>query len=124
MTLGERIVFFRTKKGISQKGLAELIGATPSRLNYWEKDKREPDVKMINRLCEALGVDPSELLSEKTPPPTPSEDDARGEVTREAVVDFLVSSGFIRPGEDLSDRDLEFLSKIVEMIHLWFDNEP
>ena len=40
MTLGEKIVYYRDKRGLTQKALAERMGITPTRLNYWEKDKR------------------------------------------------------------------------------------
>lgn len=65
MTLGERIVSIRKEKKLSQKALAEKMGISATRLNYWEKDKREPDVQMINMLCAALGVDGDTLLGRK-----------------------------------------------------------
>ena len=40
MTLGEKIVYYRDKKGWTQKALAERTGITPTRLNYWEKETR------------------------------------------------------------------------------------
>lgn len=46
-TFGKRLVYARNEKGYSQKQLAELMGITPTRLNYWEKDKREPDIPML-----------------------------------------------------------------------------
>lgn len=64
MTLGERIVFYRRRQNLTQKALADLMGISPTRLNYWEKDKREPDVRMINQLCRVLEVDPKFLLSD------------------------------------------------------------
>lgn len=62
MTFGESLVFYRNKIGITQKQLAEKIGITPTRLNYWEKDKRQPDVQMIKALAFALGVSGDELI--------------------------------------------------------------
>jgi transcriptional regulator with XRE-family HTH domain len=56
MTFGERLVYARNKKGLNQKQFAELIGITPTRLNYWEKDKREPDVTMIWKIIKALEI--------------------------------------------------------------------
>ena len=50
MTLGEKIVKARKNMGISQKELSEKLGISPTRLNYWEKDKRFPPVPMLNRL--------------------------------------------------------------------------
>lgn len=68
MTLGERIVFYRRRQNLTQKALAGLMGISPTRLNYWEKDKREPDVRMINQLCRVLDVDPKFLLSDAEVP--------------------------------------------------------
>lgn len=61
-TLGKRLVKIRTEKGLTQKRLAEMLGITPTRLNYWEKDKREPDVAMIKKISEVLEVDPNFLI--------------------------------------------------------------
>lgn len=40
MTFGERLVQLRKEKKISQKDFAAILGISPTRLNYWEKDKR------------------------------------------------------------------------------------
>ena len=61
-TFGKRLVYARNKKGYSQKQLAELMGITPTRLNYWEKDKREPDIPMLKKLSEILGIDSDFLI--------------------------------------------------------------
>lgn len=62
MTFGERLVASRERKSISQKQLADMLGITPTRLNYWEKDKRQPDVSNIKRLASALGVSTDYLI--------------------------------------------------------------
>lgn len=61
-TFGKRLVYARNKKEYSQKQLAELMGITPTRLNYWEKDKREPDILMLKKLSEILEVDSDFLI--------------------------------------------------------------
>ena len=62
MTLGEKIVKARKNMGISQKELSEKLGISPTRLNYWEKDKRFPPVPMLNRLSEVLQIDGGALI--------------------------------------------------------------
>ena len=62
MTFGERLAMYIEKAGMSQKQLAEAIEVTPTRLNYWVKDKREPDVFYIKALAKALGVTGDDLL--------------------------------------------------------------
>lgn len=125
MTLGEKIVYYRDKKGWTQKALAERMGITPTRLNYWEKDKREPDVKMLNLLCRTLVVDPKILLSdeETEKAPAPSEDSAgeNGKLGREDVVKVLVSLGFISEGQDLADSDFLFLEGVINILDAWFE---
>lgn len=121
MTLGEKIVYYRDKRGLTQKALAERMGITPTRLNYWEKDKREPDVKMLNLLCKTLEIDPKALLSdeETEKAPAPSEDSTRA-ISVEALEEMLIQGGFIRPDEDLSDDDLDFLLSVGRIVETWF----
>lgn len=121
MTLGEKIVYYRDKRGLTQKALAERMGITPTRLNYWEKDKREPDVKMLNLLCKTLEIDPKALLSdeETEKAPAPSEDSTRA-ISIEALEAMLIQGGFIRPDEDLSDDDLDFLLSVGRIVETWF----
>ena len=61
-TFGKRLIAARKKKNITQKHLSEILNITPTRLNYWEKDKRKPDIEMIKQIANALGVQTDELL--------------------------------------------------------------
>ena len=61
-TFEERLVHAREDKHLTQKALAGILNITPTRLNYWEKGKREPDVFMIKALSKALGVTADYLL--------------------------------------------------------------
>lgn len=62
MTFGERLVESRKKAGYNQKQFAEALDITPTRLNYWEKDKRQPDVEMIEKISRTLGVSADFLI--------------------------------------------------------------
>lgn len=62
-TFGENLVAIRKQKGITQKDLAEKIGITATRLNYWEKDKRKPGLDWVKILAEALDVPSSALIN-------------------------------------------------------------
>jgi len=62
MTFGQRLIEAREAKKMNQKQLAEALGITPTRLNYWEKDKRQPDVSMIQALAETLDVSADFLI--------------------------------------------------------------
>ena len=53
----------RTEKGLSQRELSEEIFVTRTAITKWESGNRLPDVAMIKRLSEVLGVDVNILLS-------------------------------------------------------------
>lgn len=61
-TFGQRLVASRENRKLSQKELADKLGITPTRLNYWEKDKREPAIGMIKAIAQALEVDTNYLI--------------------------------------------------------------
>lgn len=61
-TFGQRLVSSREKRNLSQKEFAERLGITPTRLNYWEKDKREPAIEMIKAIAQILDVDTNYLI--------------------------------------------------------------
>lgn len=61
-TFGQRLVASREKHNMSQKELAERLGITPTRLNYWEKDKREPAIEMIKSIAQILELDANYLI--------------------------------------------------------------
>lgn len=60
--LGDRLVSAREQKGMKQVDLAEALGVSKTCINYWEKDKREPSVKDIKRLCSILDINADDLL--------------------------------------------------------------
>ena len=59
---GERLINARKNKNLSQRQLAEILEVTPTCLNYWEKDKREPNLSCLIKLSEALDTDIYRLL--------------------------------------------------------------
>ncbi len=52
----------RSKKGLSQPQLAEMMVVSRSTISMWELGKRLPDVGMLDRLAQCLGVDIQVLL--------------------------------------------------------------
>ena len=44
-SFAERLINAREKKNLTQKQLAEKLGITPTRLNYWEKAKESLTLK-------------------------------------------------------------------------------
>ena len=64
-TLGERIAQLRKEKGLKQDELAEMLGITPQAVSKWENDQTCPDISLLPKLAEILGVTVDELLSGK-----------------------------------------------------------
>lgn len=55
----------RVAAGLSQGQLAEKIGVVPGTVSNWEVGTREPDLSMLRRLAEVLGVSVDALLEDE-----------------------------------------------------------
>lgn len=62
MTFGEKLRSARNIKGMTQKQLANLVGAKHNSVSDWENNKNRPDSDTIIHLCEVLGISPNYLL--------------------------------------------------------------
>lgn len=127
MTFGERIVYFREKRGLSQKALAELIGITANRLYYYEKDKRQPDVALIKAIAKALAITGDDLLgtewaNEKAPETEVSEAQEKSSIVS-ALTNMLQSAGWIGEDGDISDEDWRFLRSVAAMLDSYFEEK-
>ena len=65
MTLGKRIGMLRRQKEWKQDDLAEMLGVSPQAVSKWENDQTCPDISLLPKLAEVLGVTVDELLSGK-----------------------------------------------------------
>ena len=125
MTFGERIVYFREKKNMSQKALADEIGITANRLYYYEKDKRQPDVETIKAISAALGVTGDDLLgtawaNKKPPAPEGTEDEEQGiSELEDELRSVLLKHGILTSG-DITREQSEFLKHIFALILAFF----
>ena len=52
----------RSKKGISQKALADKVGISVSYVSMLERGQRSPPLETIEKMAKALGVPPASLL--------------------------------------------------------------
>lgn len=67
MTIGERIAFYRRRRGQSQLVLAGLVGRTEDWLSKVENNRIELDrLSVIRRIAEALDVSIGDLVGEPT----------------------------------------------------------
>lgn len=62
MTFGEKIKDSRKAQKLTQKQLADAIGAKHNSVSDWENDKNKPDPDTIELLCGVLNITPNYLL--------------------------------------------------------------
>ena len=60
--LGHRVKELREQQGMSQRGLAELVGVKPQSLWRMEHGKHVPRQRMLERLAAALDTPTRDLL--------------------------------------------------------------
>lgn len=63
MLFADTLKRLRAEKGLSRRDMEERMYVTRSTIARWENGNRLPDVAMISRLAEVLGVDVNLLLS-------------------------------------------------------------
>ena len=61
--VGKFIAELRKEKNLTQEELAELLGVSSKSVSRWENGKNLPDAALYQPLCQALGVNLTELLS-------------------------------------------------------------
>ena len=65
ITLGKMIAMLRRQKGLKQDELAGMLEVSPQAVSKWENDQTCPDISLLPRLADILGVSVDELLSGK-----------------------------------------------------------
>ena len=61
--LGENVRTLRRERGLSQEELAFQAGMKRSYLSDLERGTRNPTVRALGRLAEALAIDPARLIA-------------------------------------------------------------
>lgn len=62
MNIGKALVAIRRERSMTQKEVAIIAGISNTYLSDIEKDKKSPDLNVINAICQALNVPISLLL--------------------------------------------------------------
>ena len=53
-TIGDKIVVYRKEHGLSQRKLAQLLSVDQTTIKDWERNKRKPRKKLLERINEIL----------------------------------------------------------------------
>ena len=62
-SFGEFLKLKRKEKNLTQKELAKLLFVSESAVSKWEKDVAHPDITLLPKLSEILGVSEHELIT-------------------------------------------------------------
>jgi transcriptional regulator with XRE-family HTH domain len=65
LEIGSRLKEMRTRRGMSQKELADKVDVSPSFISQVENNQISPSLTSFVQLCNALGESPSTLLDDK-----------------------------------------------------------
>jgi DNA-binding XRE family transcriptional regulator len=52
------------KKQMTQVELSKILGVSTVSVNHWAKNKSEPSLKMIIKICEVLKIKLNELVEQ------------------------------------------------------------
>ena len=63
----KRLKELRTKKGNTQKEIADYLGITAAAYSLYERGSREPNMTMLNKIAKYYNVSPSYLLGFDSP---------------------------------------------------------
>lgn len=62
-TLGERLALSRKAKGLTQDDFAKMLDVTPQAVSKWENNLSCPDIMLLPKISDILGVSIEELLT-------------------------------------------------------------
>lgn len=65
--LGERLASYRKNLGLSQEGLAQLVGVTNQAVSKWESDQCCPDIMLLPALADVFEISIDELFGRSAP---------------------------------------------------------
>ena len=107
-TLGRRIRYYRTARGLTLDQLGALIGVAGSQLSLMENGHREPRLTLLSKISAVLDVEMSDLLDASPP------DRRTGlelELERLQAGELYAALGLptVRPGRGVGDDVLEAL---------------
>ena len=65
MKIGKNIKAFRIEKNMDQKEFAKKLHISNKTVSSWECGRTEPNIGMLEKIAEVLGITKSELVEEK-----------------------------------------------------------
>ena len=61
-TYGQKLLKWRTARGLSQLKLANILGVRMTYIGHWENGRARPDMNMVPKICDALQITTDEFF--------------------------------------------------------------
>lgn len=100
--VGNRIREFRTKKGMTQKKLGELVGVKHNTISSWESGINAPEQNNIFKIAKALDVKVDDLFPQDN------------KFIYENQADYSIHSLEKELGSNFEAKDLFFLKELIK----------
>ena len=69
MSLGEKLLKLRKKKGLSQEEVADILHVTRQTVSKWETDQSMPDFDKVVPICNLYEISTEELFHDEVSTP-------------------------------------------------------
>lgn len=116
----------KRKSGKTLSQISEECNIPKGTLNkVFAGQTRDPQYGTLRTIVHALGytLDDLETFENPDEKKSPAPAKAEAEEVEKWLTDLLVERGYIRPGEDISDRDAKFLIRWIGLLDAWFEKE-
>ena len=91
MNLGLRLKRYRTRKGLTQKEAAEIIGINAYQLGNYETNRSEPSIKILKGMSQAYQTSIDDLVGNKIDPSNTTKDKYSGEEVMKVLKEYFES---------------------------------
>ncbi len=119
MTIGERVSWYRRRRGMSQKVLADLVGRTEDWLNKIENNRIQLDrISVIQNLATQLDITLGDLLSE---PSLVDSTQSSGKPTVPALRETLLSYNQLMPFTRADSRSMQPIAQLEGRLRAVWD---
>lgn len=130
MSFGLNLKKLRQERGLTQQQVADELGITKATYSGYETGRREPDVFKIKALAKLFDVSGDDLLetgyadtNKKAPEPEEPESEAVIEQRAIKLYNALVSAGFVKEGQALTPRQIDFFDGLSMVIDSFLDKQ-
>lgn len=118
MNVGERVAYYRRRRGLSQVTLAELVGRTESWVEKIENGRAALDrVSVISQLARALDVSLHDLLPDDIADVVDRTRGVSVPALREVIMSYrIVNTRFAAKGHQVNEVEVPVLERMVDDI--------